>query len=174
MDFSGTFDTTNALACMFLWIIFGYLSIMLNCDIQRFLKNHKFIFHFFGLLSFFFLFTLLDTNNKSSITVIWIKTIFVYALFVMMTKSKWYFVLPVLTLLLIDQMIKKQLSFLNTSGKDVKELEIMQKRLTNIINNLIIIIIVIGTIHYAFLQYGEYGAKFSWKKLFLANTKCKK
>ncbi len=91
----------------------------------------------------------------------------------MMTKSKWYFVLPVLTLLLIDQMMKKQISFLNASGKDVEHLETLQKKMTNIINTLIIVIIVIGTLHYAILQYEDYRPRFSWKKLFLANTKCK-
>jgi hypothetical protein len=42
------------------------------------MANYPYLFHTFGFIAFVFLFTLLDTNNKSSILVI----------FIMMTKSK--------------------------------------------------------------------------------------
>ena len=174
MDLSGTFDTTNALSAMFLWLIFGFMSAMINCDIQRFIFNHPYIFHAFGFLAFVFLFTLLDSNNKSSISVIWIKSIFVYILFILMTKSKWYFIVPVLALLLIDQSIKKEIAFRKTAGKDVTKIEPLQKKVSNVINVAIIVLIILGTIHYAQLQMIEYKDKFDIGKFFLGTTKCKK
>lgn len=174
MDLSGTFDTTNALSCMFLWLIFGYLASMVNCDIQRFLHHYPIVFHSFGFLAFFFLFTLLDSNNKSSIWIVWAKTIFVYLLFVLMTKSKWYFVLPVLALLLIDQSIKKQVAFLKASQKDTQKLEEFQNKATKAINILIIVLIIIGTLDYMRMQKIEYRDRFSFYKFFMITTECKK
>lgn len=174
MDLSGTFDTTNALSAMFLWLIFGFMSAMVNCDLQRFMFNHEYLFHAFGFLAFFFLFTLLDSNNKSSIGIIWLKSIFVYIMFILMTKSKWYFVVPVLALLLIDQSLKKELAFRKASGKDIKGLESFQQRATHVINIAIIVLIILGTIHYAQLQMIEYKDRFDVRKFFLGTTKCKK
>lgn len=174
MDLSGTFDTTNALSGMFLWIIFGYLATMLNCDLQRFISMHPLFVHFMGLTAFFFLFTILDSQNKSSLNLIYLKTVLVYALFVMMTKSKWYFVVPVLMLLLVDQATKKQLAFDKAGGKDTSSQEERQEAITRILNVMIIVLIVIGTLHYMYLQYIEYGDKFSYFQFFFGMSKCKR
>jgi hypothetical protein len=174
MDLSGTFDTTNALSAMFLWLIFGLMNSMINCDIQRFMANYPYLFHTFGFIAFVFLFTLLDTNNKSSILVIWAKSIFVYALFIMMTKSKWYFVVPVLVLLLIDQSLKKELAFQKQAGKDVKSFEETQAKVSRWINVAIVVLIVVGTIQYMLLQANEYQEDFDMVKFFFTtSSKCK-
>jgi hypothetical protein len=185
IDFSNTFDTTNALSGMYLWILFGYLAALLNCDLQRFLKSHPIIIHLVGLLTFFFLFTLIDSANKTSVINIWIKTIFIYILFVLTTKSKWYFVVPVLVILLIDQTLKKDLSYKKQVAEDkeatgkkltpdeIKKLEEHVNQYSSFINKAIIVIIICGVIHYMYLQYIEYGNKFSFYKFFLGVTRCK-
>jgi len=172
MDFSGTFDTTNALASMFLWLIFGFLSIMINCDLQRFIRNNPLFFHLIGLLAFFFLFTLLDTNNTSSVGVIWIKTVFIYLLFLCLIKSKWYFIIPVLCLLLIDQTIKKDISF--KQNKDTNVDISINKKISHYINILIIVLIIIGTIHYMILQKKQHKENFSLFKFFFIVKQCSK
>ena len=183
MDFSGTFDSTNALSCMFLWLIFGFLTALVNCDIQRFLLQNPLAFHAFGFLAFLFLFTLLDTNNTSSIGVVWAKSIFVYIIFVLMTKSKWYFVLPVLLLLLIDQSIKKQVAFAKAAAKEdeqhdaasIEKWDAFQKTVTEVINYVIIALILLGTLDYIRLQRREYMGNFSFYKFFLTTkNECKK
>lgn len=173
MDLSGTFDSTNALSGMFLWLIFGYLTALLNCDLQRWLTKHPYFIHAFALVAFFFLFTLLDSNNKASIGVVWFKTVMIYILFVMMTKSKWYFVIPVLALLLIDQSLKKDLAFRRSGGLDDDAAERRQKAITAFVNVAVIVLIFAGMAHYAYLQKLEYKSKFSWKKFFFAVSKCK-
>lgn len=173
MDFSGTFDTTNALSGMYLWLIFGYLSALLNCDLQRFIYQHPIVVHCFGIVAFFFLFTLLDTNNKTTITSIWVKTLFIYILFVLMTKSKWYFVIPVLAALLVDQTLKKAVAIKAATGEDVTRLQEQQRRYSQYINAAIIIVILVGTAHYALLQLEEYGDRFSWYTFFMGMSKCK-
>lgn len=173
VDFSGTFDTTNAMSGMFLWVVFGYLSVLLNCDLQRFLRNHPAVVHLFGVVAFFFLFTLLDSNNKTSIGVIWFKTFFVYLLFVLLTKSKWYFAVPVLGLLLLDQTLKKNVLIKEAAGEDVAKNREFQQDATSLINKAIIVLIVLGTLHYMHLQYKEYGSGFSLAKFFFGVSKCK-
>lgn len=186
IDFSNTFDTTNALSGMYLWILFGYLATLLNCDLQRFLKSHPLVIHLVGLLTFFFLFTLIDGANKTSVVNIWIKTIFIYILFVLTTKSKWYFVVPVLIILLIDQTLKKHLSYKKQMAEDpntstdnklsadkIKQLEESVGKYSAFINKAIIVIIIFGVIHYMYLQYIEYGSKFSFYKFFFGVTRCK-
>lgn len=173
VDFSGTFDTTNALSGMFLWLIFGYLAGLLNCDLQRFLQSHPVWIHVFGITAFFFLFTILDSNNKTSIGVVWVKTLFIYMLFVLMTKSKWYFVVPVLALLLIDQTIKKDIAIKQADGKDVEKQKETQQQITRLLNVVIITMILVGTVHYMYLQKLEYGKEFSFAKFFLGFGKCK-
>jgi hypothetical protein len=190
---SGTFDTTNALSSVYLWIIFGYLSSLLNCDLQRFIRQNPLFTHVMGLMAVFFLFTLLDSNNQTTIQLIALKTVFVYAMFIFMTKSKWYFVLPVLTILLVDQGMKKQLTLKMKAqqqqsadvdaedaedaaqkAQDAQDAQKKQAEITRILNIIIIVLIVIGTLHYMYLQYNEYGDKFSFYTFFLGtNTRCK-
>jgi hypothetical protein len=149
------------------------LASLLNCDLQRFLKNHPFIIHAFAIIAFFFLFTLIDTNNKTTLSIIFVKTFMVYLLFILMTKSKWYFVVPVLAILLVDQVIKKQIAIDQAAGKDTTQHQHKYRYWMNGVNTFIIILIILGTIHYSFLQYQEYKKNFSFYKFFFGISKCK-
>lgn len=172
INFSGTFDTTNALSGMFLWLIFGFLSFLINCDLQRFLTSNPFWIHFFGVVAFFFLFTLVD-NNTSSIIIIWIKTLFVYFLFILMTKSRWYFAVPIIILLVITQSLKKELQIRIINKQDVTVFKRNQEIITNLLQIVIIVLIFIGSIHYLHIQHREHKNDFSiWKFLFYV-TKCR-
>lgn len=175
IDLSNTFDTTNALSSMFLWLMFGYLSVLLNCDLQRLIKNHPLVLHFVGILAFFFLFTVIDSSNKTTVLNIWIKTIFIYLMFMLLVKSKWYFVVPVLGILLIDQTLKKDIAYRKqaTPEQDITQYESLVKQFSRIANILIICIIITGTIHYAILQKREYKDRFSWMTFFFGFTTCK-
>lgn len=173
IDFSGTFDSMNALSGMYLWLIFGFLAGLLNCDLQRFMSQHPSIVHLFGLTAFFFLFTLLDTNNKNHIVLVWVKTIFIYILFVLMTKSKWYFAIPVITILLIDQTLKKHVAIKQANGKATDDDVLIQQDVSKFLNVFVICVIIIGAIHYIFVQMAEYGDKFSFATFLFGITKCK-
>lgn len=187
LDLSGTFDSTNALSGMFLWLIFGYLAGMLNCDLQRFLQSHPLVIHLFGIVAFFFLFTVIDNNNKASIGAVWAKTFILYILFVLMTKSKWYFVIPVLVILLIDQTLKKDIAFQKARIEqmvtgEAKEAQIAeefarkearQRKISYVLNISILVIIITGTMHYMYLQWIEYGDKFNFYDFFIGVHRCK-
>jgi hypothetical protein len=166
-----TFDTKTALSGLYLWLLFGYLSTMVSCDLQRWMKDSLLFRHFVGIIAFFFLFTVLDTSNKAPIGTLWLKTFFVYAIFLMMVKSKWYFAVPVILLLVADQSIRAHSEYIGKSNKNAKKEIEQYDNYREIINKLIIALVVCGFFHYMFRQWNEFGDKFSFSK-FLFSYGC--
>lgn len=177
IDFSSSFATTNAMSGMYLWLLFGLLSSHINCDMRRIMSSNKIAMHMISLIAFFFLFTVVDSSNNSNLLTTWVKTVVVYVLFVMTTKSKWYFVIPVLGFLFIDQSLKKHYSFekaeLEKNGKSIDETtEKKYENLIKLINIAMIAVIVVGMLHYMWLQKIQYKDKFSISKFFLGTSTC--
>ena len=88
-----------------------------------------------------------------------------------MIKSKLYFALPVLLLLIINQIIKYHKEYLykkNKLDKSIKKYEYLRI----IINIIIKFLIIIGFLDYVILQYLEFGNDFSLYKLIFFNS-CK-
>ncbi len=165
-------DIRNAIAGLYLWLLFGFLSSIVSCDVKRLMTNNVFVRHIVGIISFFLLFTVIESDNQLDVFSIWAKTLYIYFIFLLMTKSKWYFSIPVLLLLVVDQSLKFQIKF-EESRKEKKENDPTILGYENIRNNLyvcIIALIVAGFVHYAFRQYNEYGSKFSLVKLLLYHS----
>ncbi len=157
---SDTFDTKAALSGLYLWLLFGYLSTMVSCDLQRWMKDSLLFRHFVGLIAFFFLFTVLDSSNNAPIGALWLKTFFIYFIFLMMVKSKWYFSIPVLLALVADQSLKAHSSYLEKnkeSKEDISKIEYYR----DMLNKLIITLVVGGFFHYMIRQWLEFGDQFS-------------
>lgn len=156
-----TFDATNAISGIYMWTLFGFLApFLLNCDLQRFVKTQPLILHLLGLIACLFLFALENKIDNESAWWVVGKSCLVYALFVLMTKMKWYFILPVLGLLVFDQFVKKF------------HAEIAKKT-TKIVNIAVIFVTLIGSIQYMLLQRLEYGKDFSLYKFFVYSNQCK-
>ena len=182
-------EIRTAIAGLYLWLLFGFLSSIVSCDIKRLMTHNVFFRHVVGIISFFLLFTVLEPDNEMDIFSIWIKTIYIYFIFLLMTKSKWYFSIPVLLLLLVDQSLKFQINF--EKQKEVKEMGetgetgetgekvengengstiVRYENIRNKLNVSIIALIVVGFLHYTFRQYNEFGSKFSLVKLVLYHS----
>lgn len=169
IDWSQSFDTSTALANMYLWLLFGFLATQLNCDLQRLMQQVPVVRHLVSLLAFFFLFTLIDSNNRSNLLTTWVKTVLVYILFVLTTKSKWFFAVPVLVLLLVDQSLKKY-------AQGVKEPERQRElqQASKVLNAVVFVTIIAGTFDYMLRQKKEYKGRFSYTTFFLgSNRACK-
>ena len=190
-------EIRTAIAGLYLWLLFGFLSTIVSCDIKQ-LMTHNMVFrHTVGIISFFLLFTVIERDNDMDISNVWIKTIYIYFIFLLMTKSKWYFSIPVLFLLVVDQSLKFQIMFEEnkkekkgkevtkvteitgvtegTDGTEGTEIDLVMARYENIrskLNVCIIALIVVGFLHYTFRQYNEFGTKFSFVKLLLYHS-CK-
>ncbi len=172
IDFADTFDTSTALSSMYLWLLFAYLSPMINCDLQHLILRHEWMKHIVAIVAFFFLFTIIDQKNNTNIYTIWVKTFFVYFLFILTTKSKWYFAVPTIGLLLIDQSIKKHYAIKRAKNEMTPEAEVNMKMILRLVNVLVTTSIITGVVHYLILQKREKRSAFSFSK-FLFGIGCK-
>ena len=164
--FSMTFDSTTALTSLYLWLLMGFLGTMVSCDFKAWMETNIWFRHIIGLISFFFLFAVIDTSNRTSFGITCIKTFFVYSIFLLMVKSKWYFSIPVLALLVVDQSIKIHLEYKKRINEKDPVLPTLG-RIRQFLNIFIITIVLIGFIMYIVRQQNEFGSKFSWSKLLL-------
>lgn len=164
-----SFDTATALSSMYLWLLFGFLSSMVSCDMQTWMQTHPGFRHALGIIAFFFLFTVLDSQNKLGVGYTVLKTLMVYMLFILLTKSKWYFSLPALALMIADQTIKVHINYLQNNGADSAALSGWKDARRYLLYTMTVSI-VLGAIHYAWRQRNEFGAEFKWSKLLFSHT----
>lgn len=94
-----------ALAAFYLWLLFGFLSDSVSCDMKKLLTKNILARNIIAIISFFLLFAVVDTNNKNNVVELWKKTFVVYILFLLLSKNKWYFSLPILGLIILEQSI---------------------------------------------------------------------
>lgn len=174
LDFKGSFDTTGSLAALYLWLMFGYLGVLLNCDLQRLISSSQWLRHILGIVAFYFLFTVIDPNNNVPVWVTLLKTVMVYVLFVLATKSRWYFAGTSLILLLADQMIKNHMAYLEKS-KPEESREVVEKlrKVRKMLLYLIILVILVGTVEYYLKQRKDKGDDFRFSTFFLGTRKCR-
>jgi hypothetical protein len=83
-----------------------------------------------------------------------------------MVKSKWYFSVPVLLLLIVDQSLKVHHNYLQKKNSNDNSLDSIMKW-RNYLSIAIYGVVIIGFIMYGIRQYKEFGADFSWSKLLL-------
>lgn len=159
-----TFDTKVALSGLYLWLLFGFLSNMVSCDFQKMMKNNLVLRHIVGIVSFFLLFTVLDTTNKVPVPILMIKTLFIYFLFLLMMKNKYYTSIPILGLIVFDQVIKVHINYLMNINSPKEEITTWEKH-RDTLNFGLIGLIIAGFLSYAYRQYNEFGDDFSWTKL---------
>jgi hypothetical protein len=169
-NFTSDFSYSTLLSGFMLWVLFGIYGVPVSCDIRKFFKNNSIYTHALGVVLFFFLFTMSndsDDDNKHIID-IWVSTIALYIFFVMWSKSKWYFSIPPLILLLIDQSIAMQYKYVQSTISDSttnnnSDTDIIHK-IRLIIKICVMCIITIGFIHYNIYQYND-KSSYSFYKL---------
>lgn len=159
-----TFDTKVALSGFYLWLLFGFLNHSVSCDLQRLMQRNLIFRHIVSIVSFFLLFTVIDTSNKAPVYLLLLKTLFIYFLFLLMMKSKYYISLPVLGLIVIDQIFKAHINYLTSVQNSEKDILLWNQR-RDMLNYYIIGLIIFGFLHYAYRQYNEFGENFSIVKL---------
>lgn len=163
-----TFETSTALSAFYMWILFNYLSTMLNCDLQHALRTSPLAQHAVAIITLYFLFTVIDSKNDAGVGIVWAKTFVVYVLLVMLIKSKWYFAVPSIALLVVDQTIKIHVNRLEKHGHDTQDWQ-RARRIINVFN---IALITAGFVHYVAFQAIDHRADFTFGKLFFM-TSCR-
>ena len=174
LDWNDSFDTTSSLAALYLWTMFGAIYTLLNCDLQRALNDHVMVKHITGVLAFFFLFNIVDPNNKSHVATTIVKTFVVYAIFLMATKSKWPYIVLSLMLLFTDQVLRNHINYLQNLPNPNAGYIAGFVRARAYIQWAILGAIVIGFLHYFYRQRIDFGGRFSYGKFLLGTGACKK
>jgi len=163
------------IASVYFWLLFGSIGDTLSCDLKKSLKN-PFFRQFTAIISIFLLFVIIDKNNNGAYE-IWKNTLILYIFYLLLTKSKWYFSIPIIILVLIDQTLLSENKYLHFKKniKDNNNLKIIEKYdiYRKYIQYIIIFLIVFGSIHYYFRQKKKFGNKFNLIT-FMFDVTCKK
>ena len=159
-------DITTILFLFYLNLTLAYKPIF-NCDLQRLLQQNVYVNHLFTF--FCFLYIIVLTDNTISFSQIWWKTLLIYGLFVMLTKSKIEYVGIVLLLLLVDQCVNStiQTKLQKNTDEDVSKL----KTARTYIKYVIFGVILIGFISYFFRQRADHK-DFSFLTLLFGTPMC--
>lgn len=100
MNLFGQFP--NKILSFYLWLIFGFMSNLLNCDLQKIIQNNIYIKHISAIIAFYFLFIIFDEPKDSremKYTAIYI--LCYYIVFLLSTKSPLPVILCILFILII-------------------------------------------------------------------------
>ena len=164
------------IASIYFWLLFGGIGDTISCDMKKFFLNPYFR-HFTAIISIFLLFVIIEKSKEGAYQ-IWKNTIILYIFYVLFTKSKFYFSIPIIILVLIDQTLNSENLYLkeNLLTKDDKN---NQELIINKYNNyrtyihyFILFLTIFGFIHYFFRQKNKFKDKFSlFKFIFYINCK---
>ncbi len=164
-------DITTVFAAIILWLIFGFFSPLLNCDLQYMLTKNVYAKHIGCLICVFFLIAVFIVPTTQELWVTWCQTLILYVFFIMATKSTLFPIIMVLFLLCIDQTlrleIEKRLALNHQSN--VATLKNIRMYLLYIIA----ILIIMGCAWYYTIKYKEYGDTFSNMTFFFGSNSCK-
>jgi Ca2+/Na+ antiporter len=141
--------------------------------------NNNYLKQIAALISIFLLFVVIDKDSNKNSFMLIKYTLIVYLFYLLLTKNKWYFIVPVILFMVIYQFLKVEINFLTNKHKKSheKDKSISEKihNYTKYLNNIewiIVILIVLGFIHYLIRQKLEFKKRFNFVKLLLTNT-CK-
>ena len=155
---ANTFDTMTALSAMYLWLLFGFFTPMLSKQLQQEVAVNPMLKQILAFVTFFFLMSVVDQSNTASIGNTIIKSVIVYALFLMSTKNTLWFSLSVIAMLVMDQLIRIEIQ--NRKNKGTKTLELFR----TILYYLIIVTVAVGFGMYYLKQKANYGNQFTFSK----------
>jgi hypothetical protein len=165
-----TFDATTALAGLYLWLIFGFFTSLLGCDLQRLIGKNIFVKHFMALVAFFFLFSVIDQSNKSDVGTTWLKTILVYVLFMLSIKTKNASSIAFVAILIVDQTIKLHMDY-KTQRHDATHMDALRKVRIGLFV-LLVTVAVVGFLHYFVRQYTDHYDDFSYLTFLFGSNQC--
>lgn len=172
-------ELKDALLLFYIIMIAGYFEPLFSCDLQRLFTNSLLAKHILAFISAFFLITLVDDKNDiKTLGEMFRTTFMIYALYILSTKAKAYYVLPMLIVLFIDQILKVQVGILEKreSEKIARAGDAAQReRIVKIREGMtwaIVLLILGGMLHYYIRARIEFGAKFSTVAFFAGTKEC--
>jgi hypothetical protein len=160
--------TISNLAILYVIIFCNFFAQLIGCDLQRMMTNSMYAKHAIAIISVFFLVTLLNKDQKMTISSAWYYTIMLYGLYFLSTRMKIYYAIPLLLTLLLHENIKLYTDRLEQGDPKYQRC----KKVLRVIQVVAISIIVMGVAHYFIRQLNDFGPKFNMLTFFIGKTEC--
>jgi len=165
----------------------NYLNELYPCKFRDIFDNSMLIKHIFGVFTIMFFVLLSVPTVEHGIKKITVKSVILYIIFLLMTKTNKHIFLFVLFLLFMTYIIvlstPKQNRLKEVQEKEVQEKEVQEKevqekiikynKIISYLYSLILISIFIGVIIYIGEKKIEYKKNFKYTTFFLGKTMCK-
>jgi hypothetical protein len=169
-------DLKDALLLLYIIMVASYMEPLFSCDLQRLFTQSILAKHCLAFISAFFLVTLVSDNEAQSLFELMRTTLAIYVLYLLSTKAKAYFVLPMLIALFADQIMRVQIQVIDKREREARalpgdaSLRALLDRTRGWLTWVIVGLIVTGTIHYYLRARADFGDRFS-NVVFLVGTK---
>jgi len=164
----------------FLIISINFLTETFPCRLQNVLRNNMFVKHMFGLFTMIFFIVLSSKIKNKNILNIVKNSLFLYIIFILITKCDKYFFFIIIVLLGITYIInimkeqeQEQENEINKEKSSEKEDNIYDN-ITYILYIIIFIFIILGVLLYMGEKKLEYKKNFNYITFFIGNSVCKK
>lgn len=180
----------DALLIFYIILMARFFENFFSCDLQRLFLYNVYAKHIIAFISAFFLITLVDqdASKAKNISELFLTTFKIYALYIMSTKAKAYFVLPMIIVLFIDQVLKIQIDIMERAHDEKEAMEDLAtkidaktkkqeridilKRIRAYLTYVIVTLIVVGMLHYYVRARLEFKDQFSHSAFFFGTRKC--
>lgn len=165
-----------ALSLLYLIIMVKYFDPMISCDVQRFFTENILAKHVLAFVAIFFLVVLAENPaDRDPNATIWdyvINTAQIYGLFVLSTKGKAMFAIPVLIFIAVDRFAKLYID-IESKKSGTETMVDNLKTARGYFKYIIFGIIGAGAASYFMRQREMFGSRFSVTKFFVGTFKCK-
>ena len=150
----------------------NFLAQLFPCRIQEVLQDNMLIKHIFGFLTlvFFVVTDVKQVEKSNSLTTLLSKSVLIYAIFVMTTRTSTPFFLAILVMLGIQYILTIRKMFVTKSNDtaEVKQQKIKQAEMfQRYAYYIAIILIIFGFLNYLGSKKVEHGKNFSYYKFML-------
>jgi len=171
-------ELKDSLLLLYIVMVAGYLESLFSCDLQRLFSESILAKHVLAIISVFFLITLTNEKEIKSLPEMFKTTGIIYGLYILSTKAKSVFVIPMLCTLFADQILRVQVDIIDRRETEKLARDgdaAMRATLIKIraaMTWIIVALIVGGMLHYYIRARLEFGPAFSTATFFAGTKKC--
>lgn len=163
-------NTISSIGILYAVVAANYVGDVFACDLQRLLVKSALTKHIVLMVGALVWVSEAYDSASLSFSEVIVKSILLYVLFLLSCKSTAKTLLPMLGLILVDQVLRVwEQKMVERPGPHATWIS----RVRNVIHLACVSIIVLGCLMYAAKQRRDHGKAFTWLRFFFAPTKCR-
>lgn len=162
-------NTVSSIGILYVVVAANYVGDIFSCDLQRLLTRSPLVKQMVVLIGA--LVWVIEAYDSANLTFaeVMTKTVYLYILFLLSTKSTTHTLLPMLVMIVIDQVLRVWEQRADQRSSTVRRLAVARK----VIHIVCVALIVFGCVAYSRKQLRDHGKSFTWTKFFLQTPKCR-